>query len=244
MEKKIEKEMEYFDMDVKEYPYYPHQTIRWIIPSPIGGTHDELTRGLVPLVQEFLPRKTHVVIQNRDFPDEAMVEALQAEPDGYTWITMTFPGHLISYLLGKVQYDLTKFCWLVRMTRDRRILSVSKKSCFRNLRDLQQASVVRWPEKTLGSSDFVHDILQSHIMKVNYSPVLGYKGARARIIAAVNGEVDVMSTSYAPQESWINTGNSYRLYSTQGRGIQDFRMSPLQLNWDIPKPLTFLRSIH
>lgn len=202
----MEKTIDYLNWTIKEYPAYPNSTIIWLIPSPAGGDYDARARALAPLVQEFLPRKADIVIQNVDYPEEALAKALGAVPDGYTWLSMTFPGHVTSQILGKTSHDLRKFGWLGRMSREHRILSVSKKSPFRNLKDLQKAPLVRWPEIGIGSSDFIHDILQTHIMEINYSPILGYKGAPARVKAAVNGEADVISSAYVTQEKWFKSG--------------------------------------
>ncbi len=116
----------------------PSKTIEFVVPVAVGGGYDLYVRMIVPYLSKEL-RGTKIRIKNE--PGGAWLvglnEIYKAKPDGYT-IGIWNPGLLIQDkdILGKVDYDMTTFTYLYRITNEPRIVIVKKDGPIKDFKDL------------------------------------------------------------------------------------------------------------
>ena len=107
----------------------PSKTIEFIVPVGVGGGYDLYVRMIAPYLSKELGG---VKFRIKNEPGGAWLvglnEIYKAKPDGYT-IGIWNPGLLIQDkdILGKVNYDMTTFTFIYRITNEPRIVIVQKK---------------------------------------------------------------------------------------------------------------------
>jgi tripartite-type tricarboxylate transporter receptor subunit TctC len=116
----------------------PSKTIEFIVPVGVGGGYDLYVRMIVPYLSKELGG-TKIRIKNE--PGGAWLvglgEIYKAKPDGYT-LGIWNPGLLIQDkdILGKVNYDMTTFSYIYRITNEPRIVIVQKNGPIKDFKDL------------------------------------------------------------------------------------------------------------
>ncbi len=119
-----------------KYPE-PGKSIEFIVPVGVGGGYDLYARMIVP----YLARELGVNIRIRNEPKANWLDGLakiyQARPDGYT-IGIWNPGVLINDrdILGEIDYDITSFTFLYRVSNEPRIVIVRKDGPIKDFKDL------------------------------------------------------------------------------------------------------------
>jgi tripartite-type tricarboxylate transporter receptor subunit TctC len=113
------------------------KSIEFVVPVGVGGGYDLYVRMIVP----YLAKELGVKIRIKNEPGGAWLVGLsqiyKARPDGYT-IGIWNPGLLMNDkdILGKVNYDMTTFTYLYRITNEPRVVIVKKDGPIKDFKDL------------------------------------------------------------------------------------------------------------
>jgi len=119
-----------------KYPE-PGKSIEFIVPVGVGGGYDLYVRMIAP----YLAKELGTKIRIRNEPGGAWLVGLtqiyRAKPDGYT-IGIWNPGVLMNDrdILGKVDFDMTTYTFLYRITNEPRIVIVKRDGPIKDMRDL------------------------------------------------------------------------------------------------------------
>ncbi|MBW2440134.1 MAG: hypothetical protein JRH12_06645 [Deltaproteobacteria bacterium] len=115
----------------------PTKSMTFIIPVSVGGGYDLYSRMLVPFLSDELDMR----IKIRNVPGGKWLVGLDkiysAKPDGYT-IGIWNPGLMMNDkdVLGKVDYDMTAFTFLYRITNEPRVVIVKTDGPIKDFKDL------------------------------------------------------------------------------------------------------------
>lgn len=116
----------------------PSKSIEFVIPVGVGGGYDLYARMIIPYLSKELGG---IKFRIKNEPGGAWLVGLRdiykSKPDGYT-IGIWNPGVLINDkdILGKVDYDMTTFTFLYRITNEPRIVIVKKDGPIKDFKDL------------------------------------------------------------------------------------------------------------
>jgi tripartite-type tricarboxylate transporter receptor subunit TctC len=121
---------------------YPAEKIKWLIPYKPGGGFDLLARGVSPYVTKYLGEGSPgakgggIVLKNEPAAQgqKAYNMVYNAPPDGYT-IGGFDVGFVTETLLGKLDFDLNKFTYLLRAMSTTRLI-VTRKNGFANWEEM------------------------------------------------------------------------------------------------------------
>lgn len=115
----------------------PSKPIEFIIPVGVGGGYDLYVRMIVPFLEKELGTKIHIKNEPGGAWLVGLGEIYHAKPDGYT-IGIWNPGVLVNDkdILGKVDYDMTTFTYLYRITNEPRIVIVKADGPIKDFKDL------------------------------------------------------------------------------------------------------------
>lgn len=115
----------------------PDKTIEFIIPVGVGGGYDLYVRMIVPYLEKELGTKIRIKNEPGGAWLVGLGEIYKAKPDGYT-IGIWNPGVLTNDkdILGKVDYDMTNFTFIYRVTNEPRIVIAKKDGPIKDFKDL------------------------------------------------------------------------------------------------------------
>ena len=119
---------------------YPERDITVIIPYSAGGGFDSYVRGVLPIMQKYLPNQVNLIPRNMPGAGgrKGATAIFRARPDGYTIGAFNVPGLLLPDLLGEpVGYDLSQVTWLGRMSEDRYAMVVKSSNGISSVEDLR-----------------------------------------------------------------------------------------------------------
>jgi hypothetical protein len=177
------------------------QRIYWIVPNESGGGLETISRVIASHLATVL--NAQVILDIRPGAG-GLIGAKQirdATPDGRTLGIINASGLITPILAGDHAFPnpLTDFTILSRVTRSRHILATAASSPLKNTGDLFELAGSRpvvLGLSDVGSPSFVSATLISHILDFSVQIVSGYGGSREGILAALRGEVDVISYNF------------------------------------------------
>jgi len=191
-----------------KYPN-PSKTITFIVPVNVGGGYDLYTRMMVP----FLSKELNARIVVRNIPGGAWMIGLtkiyKAKPDGYT-IGIWNPGLMAQDrdVLGKVDYDMTTFTYLYRITNEPRVVIVKAKGPIKDFKDLLEKG--RSPDFKLRSSYAGGTaLLDAKLMESEWgikSEKIPYSGGSQTRLAVMRGDTQFCVSGLGSSIDALPTG--------------------------------------
>jgi tripartite-type tricarboxylate transporter receptor subunit TctC len=195
--------------------YYKNKRIFVVSSSAPGGGYDQFARLFARNIGAHIPGAPVVVVQN--MPGAEGVKAANyiynvAPKDG------TFIGALARTLAlskiyqvnaGALQYDALKFRWIGSLKRDIGILVVNTKSGVQNAADLLTHPITV-SSQAVNSPNSIYARMLNKLYGAHLTPVEGYEGSTAGLLAVERGEVDGHITGGTPRpvknrvQSWMN----------------------------------------
>ncbi len=147
---------------------YPSEKIKWLIPYKPGGGFDLLARGVSPYVTKYLGEVSSgakgggIILKNEPAAQgqKAYNMVYNAPPDGYT-IGGFDVGFVTETLLGKLDFDLNKFTYLLRAMSTTRII-VTRKNGFANWEEMikfAKAKELKWGTGSYMKSTQIESII-------------------------------------------------------------------------------------
>jgi tripartite-type tricarboxylate transporter receptor subunit TctC len=189
--------------------FFKGKTLTFMTPGSPGGGYDTYMRSIIP----YLEKKTGVTVVpvNDGGGGHRLVvnKTYAAKPDGLTLLLTDGEATLAGQLLDVpgTRYDLQKMNWIVRANGEKRIFLFTKKSPYKSI---QEAKTVGKPFKVgaVGktSAEGMAAALAAHALGLNIKMVIGYKGSREFVRAALQGEVDAISPSESSAKRFSKGG--------------------------------------
>ena len=199
---------------------YPSENIRWVVGAKPGGGVDIYARTVGRYMEKYLPDGIHVIVENRPGAGHSIANTYvyNAKPDGHTIGSPFMPGLYVMQIVSDVNFDMTKINWLGMIDRAWRTYSLSPKSKFKSLKDLQGGEKVRVGIVGFASEAIILLTLKS--MGVNAEYIPGHKNAKDGIMAAIRGDVDLIGFSYSSSRQFIEKKQIIPVMITGAEGRQ------------------------
>ena len=191
---------------------YPDRMITFIVPYPPGGSTDNLSRALTPVISKYLGGSAKIVISNQPGATGAigMGAIARATPDGYTFGLITTPPAVSVPIERKTNWDWKSYDLLANVVEDPVGFAVLKDGPLKSLEDLiaQGKSKKGISVGTTGVGSDDHFLLLM-FQRMTGVPVMHvpFKGT-SEIITALRGNViDVAAINVSEIVAFVNGGN-------------------------------------
>lgn len=177
---------------------YPSEPIKLIIPFSQGGGTDTINRQLVPVLSE----KLGVNIQIENVPGAASMrgtaQALQAKPDGYTFLAFNPPSTPISYLVNQPDFELRDVMGIASYAIGPAVVTlnpdVADKHGIKSYGDLikkyKDGTLQAFAGQSIGSYFHVMALIarKRHGLEFNPDKYIAYDGTGPAVEAVASGE--------------------------------------------------------
>lgn len=190
--------------------FYKGKIVGCIVPYKTGGGYDAWMRTIAPFFKKY--SGASLVIKN--VPGAGSLVGTNmlyvADPNGLTIGILNGPGAMQAQLtdLKGVQYDLTKFTWLGRLSAEERVIVAGAKSKYKNFQDMEQSTApVKFGAPGLGSSNFYEAVLIAEALGLKIDMITGYETSNEASIAILRGEVDAATGSYSSVMDSVDSGD-------------------------------------
>lgn len=192
-------------------PTYPAGPIRLLVGFAPGGGVDLLARGVAKKLQEQFGQP--VIVENRPGAGSTIAAAAvaRAKPDGQTLLFNSIAQSINQGLYPNLPFDTVKdFVAVSPVATAPNAISAHPSAPFKTL-----AEMVAYAKKhpgqvsygAVGGSTTMYlgmAMLESQAgIKMNYVP---YNGTVPSVMAAITGEVQVVSSGYGNQEAFVRDG--------------------------------------
>ncbi|MDH3241718.1 MAG: tripartite tricarboxylate transporter substrate-binding protein [Alphaproteobacteria bacterium] len=189
--------------------FYKGKTLTFITPGSPGGGYDTYMRSIIP----DLEKKTGVtVVPVNDGGGGhrlAVNKTYAAKPDGLTILLADGEATLVGQLLDVPgsRYDLLKMNWIARANGEKRLFLFTKKSPYKTIKAAKDGGKA-FKVGAVGKTDSVAlaSTLAAHALGLNIKMVIGYKGSREFVRAAIQGEVDAIALSESSSKRFSKGG--------------------------------------
>jgi tripartite-type tricarboxylate transporter receptor subunit TctC len=226
---------------------YPEDDIDIIIPYAAGGGFDSYVRGLLPIMQKYLPNEVNLIPRNMPGAGgrKGATAIYRAKPDGYTIGVFNLPGLLLPEVLGEpVGYDLAKITWLGRLAEDHYVLVAAGSSDIMSVEDLSALGRrVKFTATGAGSSSNAASLIAARLLGLDASVIGGYQGSQAYILAVVRGDGDVALGATSSLGAYTGTGDLRILASFERESSFPGIPTPVDLGQPDLSRLTVQRSL-
>lgn len=192
-------------------PTLKGQVVDFIIPYSPGGGYDLFGRMIVP----FLETYTEATIVPKNIPGGGALTGTntiyKAKADGRTLGIINGTGMSLSQLTKQegVQYDLTKFTTLGRLSADEEFIFIGAKSKFKTLDALLAAKdqPIKWVTEGAAGSPYYRTVLASELLGLSKAQILtGYPGSAEANLAIMRGDADGTAGTYASRQAQVDSG--------------------------------------
>lgn len=191
---------------------YPERPITFIVPYPPGGSTDNLSRAMVPIISRYLGEDTRIVVSNQPGATGAigMAAIANAQPDGYTFGLITMPPALSVPIERKTNWNWKSYDLLANIVEDPVGFTVLEDGPIKSLRDL-----IDYAKKnngiTIGTTGVGSD---DHFLLLMFQRQTGipvvhvpFKGTSEIITALRSKVIDVAAINVSETVAFINGGN-------------------------------------
>jgi tripartite-type tricarboxylate transporter receptor subunit TctC len=186
--------------------------IRWIVPHEAGGGLDTLSRIIAAHLGTAL--HSEVIVESHGGAGGLIgaQEIRDSAPDGLTFGILDASGFMAPFLAGERTFPnpVSGFTVLSRVSRSHHIWATSRDSPLKSVEDVLQLSRTRpvvFPINDVGSVGFLTVTLTSHLLDMPVKIVAGYGGSRSGILAALRGEIDVITYNLDTLMGQIKSGD-------------------------------------
>jgi len=190
---------------------YPEDDIAVIIPYAAGGGFDSYVRGVLPIMQKYLPNDVNLIPRNMPGAGgrKGATAIYRARPDGYTIGVFNLPGLMLPEILGEpVAYDLARVTWLGRLSEDQYLLVAAGSSSITSVEDLRALNrPIKFTATGAGSSAHAASVIAARLLGLDARVITGYQGSQAYILAVVRGDGDVALGASNSLGAYTDTGD-------------------------------------
>jgi len=186
--------------------------VRWIVPYSPGGGHDTYSR----LISPFFARQIGAEVIVENIPGAgSIVGALRiknAPPDGGTIGIVNAAALLVAGLIGEQTAInlMTDFTVLGRAAHNQQVWATGGRSTLRTTDDVferAKAGPVVFAVDEVTTPAFVGAVLVASLLGLDIAFVSGFAGSRESTMAAVRGDVDLVSVNFDSIRDRIESGD-------------------------------------
>ena len=177
------------------------RTLRWIVPSAPGGGMDTYSRLITPIYARALG--TEIVVENRAGAGgiSGATAIRDSRPDGATLGLVNGPGLLVASLTGELSAPnpATEFTVLARVASSRHVWATGANSGLNTLSDVFTEAEKRpiiFGVREVGGTAFVNIAVTTSLLGVDRKIVAGFRGNLDTTLAAVRGDVDLVTYTF------------------------------------------------
>ncbi|MDH3692838.1 MAG: tripartite tricarboxylate transporter substrate-binding protein [Gammaproteobacteria bacterium] len=186
--------------------------LRWIVPNRPGGGYDTYSRMIAPHLGTALG--ANVVVENILGAGGMVGSAAlrDAKPDGLTVGILDASGMLGAALAGEeaAPNPSTDFTILGRIARSQHVWATGRDSSLKTIDDvfrtMEQRPIV-FGVRDVGSTSFLSISIGSFLLDIDHEIVAGFSGSGATALAAVRGDVDLISNNFGSIFKHIEAGD-------------------------------------
>lgn len=203
--------------------------VRWIVPHAVGGGHDADSR----LIEPFLERRlgAEVVVENVPGAGGIVGATLlrDARPNGLTMGLVNGPGLLLAALTGDsaAPDPATDFAILGRIGRTQHVWATGSASPLRSvdllLREAEKRAILVG-SVDVGGTSFASVALIAPLLGIAVEFVAGFPSSRSAALAAMRGDVDVVSFSLDVLQPMLDSGDLTPLLQISARPLSSTRV--------------------
>jgi len=193
-------------------PEVAGRKIRWIVPNSVGGGYDTYSRMIEPFYERALG--ADIFVENRPGAGGILGAKIisEAKPDGLTIGILNGSGLMAVALAGdkNVPNPEKDFTILGRIARSRHVWVTGRKSPFRTIEDVLRESEKRpivFGTGDVGNVGFISAIFTSDFLGIDPAVIAGYSGSRKGVLAALRGDVDLVSYNFESILNQIENGD-------------------------------------
>lgn len=190
--------------------WQPDKPINIIVPWSAGGSTDQVTRVVAPILEKALGTKVIVVNQPGASGSIGTKAALDAPRDGYTWTANAIANNATYSVTGLIEDTSIEDYHIYLHVANVPVLSVNADSPYTDFGQLIDAvkgdvSVTVGTAGVNSSGGMALAALKQEAGDLNMRMVT-YDGGNPAVIAAARGEVDVTTQLAAEQSEMIRAG--------------------------------------
>ena len=193
-------------------PAVAGRRIRWIVPHAAGGGYDSEARLIQPLLAQRLGARLHVDNQPGAGGIAGARAVAAARPDGRTLGFLGMPGLLLASLMGRAEAPdpARDFAILGRVARSWHVWATGGRSPLTSIEQVMEEAARRpllFGVNEVGSTSFVGIAAAAALLNVPVELVAGFPGTRSTCLAALTGDLDLVSYNYETIRPLIASGD-------------------------------------
>jgi len=202
---------------------FPSKEITFVVPYSPGGGFDTAVRLIAPYMEKYLPNDATIVVKNSPGGEGnvGLSEIDRAKPDGHTIGLVNLPGHYANQVMDTAKYDLLKMKYIGNITTLDYITTLSAKSKYKTLEDLQNAEVVNAGVVSVSSTDGLGLMALAKELGINLN-IITHEGSSEALLAAVRGDVDIVQFPYTSAIDYVESGDLIPLIMQSKERMSDY----------------------
>jgi tripartite-type tricarboxylate transporter receptor subunit TctC len=205
--------------------------ITCVVAHQPGGGYDLISRGLAPYLtkylREFTPDAGNVVIRNepRASGYAAYKMIYDAKPDGYVFGTFE-PDFVIETLTSKLDFDLSRYTFLLKFNKSTRFLVTSKKGFadWDEMIKFSKTKELRWGIGQFGRAKHIDSIVVRETLGVS-ARFIPSRSTAETISSLMRGDIHVSLLSEDALTGILEAGEIRVLADITGKGGSGYTTS-------------------
>lgn len=188
------------------------KTIRWVVPYPPGGSYDVYSRMLEVLLEQELGAEILVSNEAGGGGLVGSTRIRDAARDGLTLGVVNAAGLFSGMVISKkpVPNPARDFTVLGRISKSQSVLVTGRKSGLTSIDGMverQRSRPLIVAASGVAGNTLFSSAVSASLLGLRVEYVAGYGGSREEILAAMRGEVDLMSANYDTLQNSIESGD-------------------------------------
>lgn len=216
----------------QDYSWKPDRPINIIVPWSAGGSTDQVTRVVAPILEEALGTEIVVVNQPGASGSTGTQAALDAPRDGYTWTANAIANNATYSVTGLIENTSIEDYHIYLHVANVPVVSVNADApyqTFQELLDAMQSGSVTVGTAGVNSSGgmALAAIKESAEGDLSGARMIAYDGGNPAVIAAASGEVQVTTQLAVEQTEMIRAGRLRALAVLSDTALQVEGIDPV-----------------
>ncbi|MBT0959147.1 tripartite tricarboxylate transporter substrate binding protein [Alphaproteobacteria bacterium KMM 3653] len=195
----------------QDYSWKPDRPINIIVPWAAGGSTDQVTRVVAPILEEALGTEVVVVNQPGASGSTGTQATLDAPRDGYTWTANAIANNATYAVTGLIEDTSIEDYAIYLHVANVPLVSVNADAPYQTFDDLLKA--MGEGSVTVGTAGVnssggmaLAAIKESSGGELNGARMITYDGGNPAVIAAASGEVEVTTQLAVEQTEMVRAG--------------------------------------
>ena len=195
----------------QDYSWKPDRPINIIVPWSAGGSTDQVTRVVAPILEEALGTDIVVVNQPGASGSTGTKSALDAPRDGYTWTANAIANNATYAVTGLIEDTSIEDYVIYLHVANAPVVSVNADSEYQDFNQLLDA--MKSGEVTVGTAGVnssggmaLAAIKEASGEELGGARMIAYDGGNPAVIAAASGEVVATTQLAVEQTEMIRAG--------------------------------------